>query len=1053
MTQSKSRAEDISEEALGLSEEERPGFIERACAGDLELLAQVEALVTEATWEVGPAPDLGEPKRIGRYEILERLGEGGMGIVYAALEREPIQRRVAVKVIKHGLDTKEVLARFEAERQALAVMNHESIAKVFDAGKTADGRPYFVMEYVNGESLTKFCDRFQLDTRDRLRLFVSICKGVEHAHQRALIHRDLKPSNILVELVGDEPVPKIIDFGVAKSTRQSLTERTLYTQIGSVVGTPAYMSPEQAEISMLDVDTRSDVYSLGVVLYELLTGFLPFDPEALRTKAFAEIQRIIREEDPPKPSTRLSTSLDESSQSANLRQSDAAALVRLLRGDLDQIVMKCLEKVPARRYGTAAELSLDLASFLEGRPVQATPPTFAYRALKFARRNRTALFSGVVIVASLVGVLTWALIERGEARAFADRAASARRRALADAATEAQAQEEAEAERRAALAQAKLEQEARAKAKETAAAEAKARAEANRLRNLAAERAEKILRLADIHRLREAVRDAASLWPAYPDKIDALDRWLSDQAEPLAARLPEHESKLESLRRKALPYSDADARRDREEHPLQIELTKLKNEIALNRVRLKEYQQLAVKPAVGTPSPAASQPTDLPQPDSQPAEPKATKRPKARSYSEYLTKKFMRLAERVAEIEEKIRERRTWRFNDTEEQWQHDILTELVAGLTQFVATDAHRGTLANVRTRLAFARQVESRSIVSPKRQQEWDAVRTRIAASTHYQGSQNHPLYDLKPQLGLVPLGPDPKSGLEEFLHLQSHYGELPKRNSEALIPPGENLGLIFVLLPGGTFHMGAQKSDPSRPNYDELAKRFEHPVHEVTLRPFLISKYEMTQAQWLRFTGQNPSMYDPEYVFEHQQNRAWNPVEMVNWREASRVARQLGLDLPTESQWEYAARAGTSTPWWCGQEANSIKAKSAGNLADRRMRDLGINSISESWEDYWLYHAPVGSFRPNPFGLHDTIGNLWEWCRGSKKDYSNRILDLEGQREGLPDTDVVVRGGSFWGINQYARSAWRQTHSINAQYEDIGLRPIRRFDHEADPASNSR
>jgi len=338
---------------------------------------------------------------IGPYRLVERIGEGGMGVVYRAEQKEPVRRTVAIKLIRGGLDTAQVVARFEAERQALALMDHPGIARIHDAGTTGDGRPYFVMEYVAGEPITTYCDRRRLGTGQRLGLFVDVCDAVQHAHHRGVVHRDLKPANVLVTEVDREPAVRIIDFGVAKATRHKLTARTLVTQLGLAVGTPEYMSPEQASGTGLDVDTRTDVYSLGVLLYELLVGELPFSPVELRRVAFDEALRRIREEDPPRPSQRLATLGDGSGESAAKRSTDPRTLGRELQGDLDWIVMKALEKDRNRRYGSPAELVADVRRHLADEPVVAGPPSAAYRARKFVRRHRL----GVAVVTTVVFAL------------------------------------------------------------------------------------------------------------------------------------------------------------------------------------------------------------------------------------------------------------------------------------------------------------------------------------------------------------------------------------------------------------------------------------------------------------------------------------------------------------------------------------------------------------------------------------------------------------------------------------------------------------------------
>ncbi len=360
-------------------------------------------------------------QRIDRYKILQKLGEGGCGEVYMAEQTEPVRRRVALKVIKLGMDTRQVIARFEAERQALAMMDHPNIAKVLDAGTTGAGRPYFVMELVKGIRITDYCDQNTLSTGERLGLFTQVCKAIQHAHQKGIIHRDIKPSNILVTLHDGVPVPKVIDFGIAKATEQPLTEKTVFTAFGQFMGTPAYLSPEQAELSGLDIDTRSDIYALGVLLYELLTGKTPFDAKELLKAGLDEMRRRIREEEPQRPSTRLSTLANaDLTQVARHRKSDPAHLTRFIRGDLDWIVMKCLEKDRTRRYETANGLAMDIRRHLSSEPVTARPPSATYRFQKLVRRNKLAVAAVGAVATALVfglGLSTWLWLKERKAHA------------------------------------------------------------------------------------------------------------------------------------------------------------------------------------------------------------------------------------------------------------------------------------------------------------------------------------------------------------------------------------------------------------------------------------------------------------------------------------------------------------------------------------------------------------------------------------------------------------------------------------------------------------
>ncbi len=350
-----------------------------------------------------PQPETQRPSRtIGPYRLLHLVGEGGMGEVWLAEQTHPVRRQVALKVIKAGMDTAQVVTRFEAERQALALMDHPAIATVYDGGSTPEGRPYFAMEYVKGEPITAYCDRQRLTTQARLELFMQVCEGVQHAHQKGIIHRDLKPSNVLVAIQDDHPVPKIIDFGVAKATAQHLTERTLYTELGVMIGTPEYMSPEQAEMGGLDIDTRTDVYALGVILYELLTGALPIDRKEHRQAGFAEIQRTIREKEPPRPSTRITQLGPASTEAATNRHTEPRRLASELRGDLDWVTMRALEKDRTRRYQTANALAADVRHHLSNEPVSAGPPGTIYRAGKFVRRHRFGVAAAATVALLLV---------------------------------------------------------------------------------------------------------------------------------------------------------------------------------------------------------------------------------------------------------------------------------------------------------------------------------------------------------------------------------------------------------------------------------------------------------------------------------------------------------------------------------------------------------------------------------------------------------------------------------------------------------------------------
>src|SRR5579871_1175426 len=427
---------DIFVAALKLTPEQWPAYLDEACGSDAMLRQRVQNLL-DAHREAGsflqPAagglmqttaePGMDRPGTvIGPYKLLQQIGEGGMGTVFMAEQTQPVQRKVALKIIKPGMDSQQVIARFEVERQALAMMDHQNIARVLDAGTTASGRPYFVMELVHGVPITQFCDERKLTPRQRLELFVPVCQAIQHAHQKGIIHRDIKPSNVLVTMYDDRPVPKVIDFGVAKAVEHRLTDKTMFTQFGAMVGTFEYMSPEQAEMNAFGVDTRSDIYSLGVLLYELLTGTTPLERRRLHEAALNEMVRLIKEEEAPRPSIRLSSS-NSLPKIAAARNTEPAQLSKLVRGDIDWIVMKCLEKDRTRRYESANGLARDIQRHLADEPVEACPPSAGYKLRKFAHKYRTPLRVAAVILFLLIAgviVSAWQAIRA----TVAERAAS-----------------------------------------------------------------------------------------------------------------------------------------------------------------------------------------------------------------------------------------------------------------------------------------------------------------------------------------------------------------------------------------------------------------------------------------------------------------------------------------------------------------------------------------------------------------------------------------------------------------------------------------------------
>ena len=430
------RVRELFDRLCDLPLADRQQLIDQECGEDREFRAEVQSLLA-AHQDAGPfmseptadwSPPLAETTLtaveqvgaiIGRYKLLEKIGEGGFGVVYMAQQSEPIRRRVALKIIKLGMDTQQVVARFEAERQALALMDHPNIARVIDGGATETGRPYFVMELVRGDPITVYCDRQRLTMRERLELFKQVCLAIQHAHQKGVIHRDIKPSNVLVTISDDKPLVKVIDFGIAKATNTELTSKTLFTEFRALIGTPAYMSPEQAERSGVDIDTRSDIYSLGVLLYEMLTGRTPIDPQVLGSAVWGELQRIICEQEPQRPSMLLASTQGELADIAQRRSTEPTRLGGLLKGDLDWIVLKSLEKDRSRRYATAEQFAADIERYLHDEPVEAMPPSRVYQLSKFAKRNRALIVStAAVLLALVLGLVgtTFAMLVANNAR-------------------------------------------------------------------------------------------------------------------------------------------------------------------------------------------------------------------------------------------------------------------------------------------------------------------------------------------------------------------------------------------------------------------------------------------------------------------------------------------------------------------------------------------------------------------------------------------------------------------------------------------------------------
>ncbi len=840
-----------------LPEGERAAFLDRACTGDAELRRHVEAMLarddSEDPRSGGPAEPgplraalsklagVGEPavpEQLGSYRVVRLIAHGGMGVVYEARQENP-RRRVAIKVARTGGATDERARRFGLEAQLLARLDHPGIARIIEAGTTSPesgARPYFVMEFVEGQSLTDHARAHLHTAREKLELMARVCEAVGFAHRHGVIHRDLKPDNVLIDASG---TPKVLDFGVAKvETAGGFGADTLRTLEGRIIGTLGYMAPEQLAGRTEGLAPAADVYSLGVLIYELLSGRLPHELDGVTlTRALAVV-----------------TTTD-------------APLIGVIRpeyrGDVEAVVAKALEKEPRHRYADAAALQADLERHLRGEPVLARPAGPLRRLTKWARRKPALAASVFGAVLALLTVAAVLLIKNREVQAALD----------------------------------------------------------------------EFELIADSKRLERAGNRADALWPAREALAGAMEDWIGEFR----------------------PLTDPKRLQDRE--------------LALASLRGRGVTADGVH----------------------------------------------------------------WTFEDDLLQLEHDVLAKLVADLRAF---DADDGLFARMKSRRELALRIRKATVTD--RQADWDAAIDRIQENERYHGLV------LLPQEGLVPMGRDPDSGLEEFLLFETHVGDIPPAGHGARDTlrfdgnsPWPATGLVLVLIPGGTFWMGAQNDDESRPNYDENAMVGWEEDDEVrSIEPYFLSKYEMTQGQWERFTGHNPS---------GPTTSPRKPVNRVSWTECDEVTRRLGLVLPDEEQWEYAARAGTDSAWWTGPDAKSLMG--AEIVYDRTADEEHAASWwpqkarvePAEWLDAKKHErfvaedfgaAPVGSYRANRFGLFDVSGNVAEWCRNRPGwRHPESLIDLPFR---------VFRGGSFrYGVNE-ARVARRMDDPPELRLPDIGLRP---------------
>lgn len=920
------RASELFHEVFELEAGERARILrERAPAA--EVLAEVKFMLGAADLDGFAEEDLGSANHlllaatetetgwpdIGPYRVVGRIGEGAMGVVFQAEQQTP-RRSVAIKVLRGAALGLADTRRFQREAELLGRLQHPGVAQIYESATLPSdqgGGTYIAMEFVDGKSIVDYVQWQRLDVLGRVRLLVELIHAVHHAHLRGVLHRDLKPSNVLVTNDGQI---KVIDFGVARPLDAD-HDLTQPTQTGQVIGTLAYMSPEQVRGDISRIDARTDVYSLGVMAYELLGERLP---HAMHEVTLTEVARLINDVDP----VRLGT------------------VAPGCRGDLELIVAKAMAKEPERRYQSAAALADDLERHLNYQPIEARPTSVAYQVRRFARRHRAIVGGALATLLAIVlgaAVAVKFAIENGE----------------------------------------------------LAAKERVARQQAD-------QNAIEIVRRADPGRLLIAEQRAAELWPALPEIVPSMDRWLRMYGEPLRDNLPMHDEFLEELRAQALPYGEAERERDRKTHPLLAEIATLRAEMEGAQQKL-DGTASAVPKLIG----------------------KSAER--ARSV-------IAACAEGIAELEIKAAKRHTWEFTDPEQQEQYDYMAKLVADLRAFL--DSSDGLHASVLSRRERAMTITRQTISGDDAIAAWREVIADIRALPVYRG------LELQPQIGMLPLRRDPRSGLWEFWHVAS--GERPQPNSD---PAANNpwvlrpaTGLILVLLPGGRANVGQQSEDADGPNYCAAAGHGEGPVREIEFAPLFVSKFELTLSQWFGATKNNPNTYSVEFRFFGKPpqpepvtaNTWWNPVESVSCDEVIDVLRQLDLSLPRVDEWEYAARAGTDDWWWPGDTVASLQG--TGNLADGAVQKLGGPfewRYEAELSDFWVAHAPAGTFKPNPFGLHDTIGNVWEWCADEPQvGYG------------------IACGGSFQSPAAYAKVTIRNFRARDTRMQDIGVRPVRRI-----------